>query len=106
MINHLKFSLRNNTAIFLLVICVVGVLLIFLVNGWILRELDQENENNSLDRQQISADVFKPKGNPKIVEHRVSPGSASVAPPASEVSKKEDEKKVHEIPLDSEILLQ
>ena len=77
MTNHLKFSLRNNAAIFLLVICIVGVFLIFLVNGWILRELDQKAENRWVDHQQIPADVFKPKGKPKIIEHRVSSRSSS-----------------------------
>ncbi len=96
MSNHLKFSLRNNAAIFLLVICIVGVLLIFLVNGWILKELDQKTENSSVDRKQIPADVFKP----------VSSHSSSVALPTSEASSQEDEKKVQEIPFDSEILLQ
>ena len=95
-----KFSLRNNAVLLLFIIFVVGILLIFLVNGWILRQLNQKD--TGIPAQEIKAG-FRPAGKPKALEKKIPQDFP--APKAQEPAKPSD-KKNHEIPLDSEILLQ
>ncbi|GEM_PF-2957439 len=67
--NNLNFSLRKNGVILLFIIFIVSIVLILLVNGWILRQIEQKDEEK----------VMEPLQN---------------------------KKNIHQIPLESEILIQ
>ena len=79
--NNLNFSLRKNGVILLFIIFIVSIILIVLVNGWILRQIEQKGEGEVMEPSRNNrADGIQSSG--------------------------QDQKNIHQIPLDSEILIQ
>ena len=81
MLNNLNFSLRKNGVVLLFIIFIVSIILIVLVNGWILRQIEQKDEE-------------------KVMEPSRNNRSEGIQ------SSEQNQKNIHQIPLDSEILIQ
>ena len=109
MADNFNSLLRKNGFFLLFIVFVVSIFLILLVNGWILRQIDQRTEEKGVEQSSLeqSEGRFNPMKKPKVIPERVSS-----QPAAFEGSKPEDpsfqtqDKKTQEIPLDSKILIQ